>query len=72
MSKCRRTRDLIGSPDRLHRKRPQCVIFNELVRTTRQYGRCVCEIEPAWLLELAPQFFATKGDVTGAIPRARD
>jgi ATP-dependent RNA helicase DHX8/PRP22 len=44
----------------LHGKRHNCIIFNELVRTTKQYVRCVTVIEPGWLVELAPTFFSRK------------
>lgn len=44
----------------LHGKRHACVVFNELVRTTKQYVRCVTVIEPTWLAELAPTFFQRK------------
>jgi hypothetical protein len=40
------------------------------VRTTKQYAREVCRIEPAWLPELAPAFFAAKaGAAAGAVER---
>jgi len=61
---------LTGSGHVRQRSRPPCVVFNELVRTTRQYGRCVSAVEPAWLLELAPQFFAAKGDLRSAVDGA--
>lgn len=38
-------------------KSPVAVIYGELVSTKRQYMRCVTEIDPAWLPELAPQCF---------------
>lgn len=41
-------------------KRPECVVFNELVRTTKQYAREVCRIQARWLPELAPAFFAAR------------
>jgi ATP-dependent RNA helicase DHX8/PRP22 len=38
------------------------------VRTTKQYAREACRIEPAWLPELAPAFFAAKaGAAAGAV-----
>jgi ATP-dependent RNA helicase DHX8/PRP22 len=40
------------------------------VRTTKQYARGVCAIEPAWLPELAPAFFAARaGAAAGAVER---
>jgi ATP-dependent RNA helicase DHX8/PRP22 len=44
----------------LRGKAPECVVFSELVRTTRQYAREVTRIQARWLLELAPAFFAAK------------
>lgn len=42
----------------LGRKRPQCIVFAQLIRTTRDYARDVTTIDPAWLPELAPAFMA--------------
>ena len=39
-------------------KRPLCVVFAELVTTSRNYLRTVTEVDPAWLIELCPQHFA--------------
>ncbi|KAK9838275.1 hypothetical protein WJX81_001973 [Elliptochloris bilobata] len=39
-------------------KRPACIVFDELLRTTRDYARQVTAIDAAWLPELAPIFFA--------------
>lgn len=44
----------------LSQRKPECAVFNELVTTTKQYARDVCVIEPRWLPELAPAFFAAK------------
>ncbi|KAI5080413.1 hypothetical protein GOP47_0003596 [Adiantum capillus-veneris] len=41
-------------------KKPDCLIFNELVCTTRHYIRNVTRIDSAWLPELASQYFVTK------------
>jgi HrpA-like RNA helicase len=41
-------------------RKPGCIVFNELVRTTKQYARVACEVEARWLPELAPAFFASK------------
>jgi len=46
-------------------KKPECIVFSELVRTTKQYARDVSVIEPRWLPELAPGYFAAKA-VPGA------
>ncbi len=42
----------------LHGRAPECVVFNEVIKTTRQYVRGITKIESAWLPELAPFFFA--------------
>ncbi|KAL4447805.1 hypothetical protein ABPG75_005024 [Micractinium tetrahymenae] len=39
-------------------KKPECIVFNELVRTTKQYARDATVIEASWLPELAPAYFA--------------
>eukprot|EP01018_Ginkgo_biloba_P026806 Gb_11931 [translate_table: standard] len=41
-------------------KKPDCIIFNELVRTNHNYVRNVTQIDPLWLAELAPQFYAAR------------
>lgn len=40
-------------------KKSDCVIFNELVRTTQQYIRSITRIDSLWLAELAPRYFST-------------
>ncbi|KAL8533626.1 hypothetical protein ACS0TY_009866 [Phlomoides rotata] len=42
----------------LFRMKPECIIFNELVRTNQNYVRDVSTIDYLWLPELAPQFYA--------------
>jgi ATP-dependent RNA helicase DHX8/PRP22 len=37
---------------------PRCIVFDELLRTTRTYARTVSAVDPAWLPELAPSFYA--------------
>ncbi|KAL4442503.1 hypothetical protein ABPG77_005087 [Micractinium sp. CCAP 211/92] len=39
-------------------KKPECIVFNELVRTTKQYARDATVVEASWLPELAPAYFA--------------
>eukprot|EP01135_Chromosphaera_perkinsii_P011544 Nk52_evm2s2438 gene=Nk52_evmTU2s2438 len=39
-------------------KKPQCLLFNELVFTSKQYMREVSQVEPEWLTEVAPKYFA--------------
>jgi ATP-dependent RNA helicase DHX8/PRP22 len=40
--------------------RAACVVFSELVKTKRQYARVATAVEPAWLAEAAPAFFARR------------
>lgn len=40
-------------------QRPSCVIYSELVRTTKVWMRDVTAIEARWLAELAPRYYAT-------------
>ncbi|XP_058108764.1 pre-mRNA-splicing factor ATP-dependent RNA helicase DEAH10 [Magnolia sinica] len=44
----------------LFRTKPECIIFNELVRTNHNYVRNITRIDPLWLPELAPQYYATQ------------
>jgi len=44
----------------LVQRKPECIVFNELVRTTKQYARDAVAVEPRWLPELAPAFFAAR------------
>ena len=45
--------------------RPACVVFDELLRTSRDYARVVTAVDPAWLPELAPAFFARHRGAAG-------
>ncbi|KAG5186966.1 P-loop containing nucleoside triphosphate hydrolase protein [Tribonema minus] len=40
---------------------PEYVVYHEVVRTTQLFARDVSAVDPRWLLELAPHFFATRG-----------
>jgi len=40
-------------------KRPTCIIFSELILTGKPYAQCVTAVEPTWLTELVPRFFAS-------------
>ncbi|KAL0336543.1 UNVERIFIED_CONTAM: Pre-splicing factor ATP-dependent RNA helicase DEAH10 [Sesamum radiatum] len=42
----------------LFRMKPECIIFDELVRTNQNYVRNVSRIDFLWLAELAPQCYA--------------
>ncbi|KAL5723235.1 RNA helicase [Ranunculus cassubicifolius] len=44
----------------LFKKKPDCVIFNEMVKTNDIMIRNVTRIDPAWLPELAPQYYASQ------------
>jgi ATP-dependent RNA helicase DHX8/PRP22 len=41
----------------IFQRNPTWVVYHELVMTTREYMREVTQIEPAWLVEVAPTFF---------------
>ena len=41
----------------LQGSKPECIIFNELVFTRRNYARTVCSIQMLWLTELVPTYF---------------
>ncbi|PVV04493.1 hypothetical protein BB560_001013, partial [Smittium megazygosporum] len=55
----------------LFNKKPEWVIYHELVMTTKEYMREVTAIEPKWLLEVAPTFFKTS-DATKISKRKRN
>ncbi|ODM92685.1 Pre-mRNA-splicing factor ATP-dependent RNA helicase DHX15 [Orchesella cincta] len=37
--------------------KPEWVLYNEFVLTTKNYVRTVTDIKPQWLLQIAPQYF---------------
>lgn len=37
--------------------KPQYVVYNELIHTTKCYMRDVCVVDPSWLQEAAPNYF---------------
>jgi pre-mRNA-splicing factor ATP-dependent RNA helicase DHX16 len=41
----------------LFEPKPRWVLYHELVMTTKEYMRGVIEIDPKWLIELAPHFY---------------
>ena len=51
---------LIHPNSSLFEPKPRWVLYHELVLTTKEYMRGVIEIDPKWLLELAPHLY--KGD----------
>ncbi|KAJ4816526.1 RNA helicase family protein [Rhynchospora pubera] len=42
----------------LFRTKTDCIIFNELIRTNQTYVRNLTRVDPLWLAELAPQYYA--------------
>lgn len=50
----------------LRGRAPEAVVFGQLVTTSRPYAREVTRIQPRWLPELAPAFFAAKAAGAGA------
>ena len=44
-------------------KKAECVLYNELVITTRHYMRDISVIDMQWLPELVPSFFSTNTGV---------
>jgi pre-mRNA-splicing factor ATP-dependent RNA helicase DHX16 len=36
---------------------PECVVYHELVMTTQEYMRNVIEVDPEWMVEIAPHFY---------------
>jgi len=51
----------------LFRARPACVVYVSAVRTGKEYMRDVTSVDPEWLPELAPHFYA-KRNKSGAEP----
>ena len=41
----------------LHKDQPECVIYHELVLTSFEYMRNVIEVDPSWMVEVAPHFY---------------
>ncbi|KAJ6244429.1 hypothetical protein M0813_02394 [Anaeramoeba flamelloides] len=42
------------------KEKPKCVIYYELVMTTKNYMRTVAQIQPEWLVEVAPHYYTQK------------
>lgn len=51
---------LIHPNSSLFEETPRCLLYHELVLTTKEYMRQVIEIDPAWLLEVAPHYYKPK------------
>lgn len=41
-------------------KKPECIVFNELVQTNNNYVRNITRIDSMWLPELAPQYYSSQ------------
>ncbi|EFA82926.1 DEAD/DEAH box helicase [Heterostelium album PN500] len=57
----------------LFQSAPKWVIYHELVETTKEFMRQVIEIQPQWLVEIAPHFYKEK-DIDSEnkkLPKAR-
>jgi len=44
----------------LFQAKPACVVFNELLHTSRCYMRDVCLVDAQWLADAAPEYFSRK------------
>ena len=51
---------LIHPNSSLFEETPRCLLYHELVLTTKEYMRQVIEIDPSWLLEVAPHYYKPK------------
>ncbi|KAF5206162.1 Atp-dependent rna helicase dhx8 [Thalictrum thalictroides] len=49
---------------------PKCVIYHELVLTTKEYMRQITEVKPEWLVEIAPHYYQLK-DLQDAVVKKR-
>ena len=45
----------------LFQKKPEWILYHELVMTTKEYARNVMSIDPNWLVQVAPNFFNKVG-----------
>lgn len=41
----------------LFEAQPECLMYNEILETTKEYLRTCCVIEPEWLPEVAPMYY---------------
>ncbi|KGG50765.1 hypothetical protein DI09_56p30 [Mitosporidium daphniae] len=44
---------------------PEYVVYHELIMTSKEYMMCVTAVDPAWLAELGPKFFALREEEGG-------
>ncbi|KAJ2777214.1 hypothetical protein H4R18_005269 [Coemansia javaensis] len=52
----------------LHEAKPKMVVYYELMLTSREFMRQLIEIDPAWLIEVAPHYYKPS-DIAGDIKR---
>uniref|UniRef100_A0A0X3PV56 RNA helicase n=3 Tax=Schistocephalus solidus TaxID=70667 RepID=A0A0X3PV56_SCHSO len=57
----------------LAEEQPRWVIYHELVFTTKEFMRQVTEVEPRWLLEVAPHYYKAKEieETTRKMPKTK-
>ncbi|CAG0888620.1 unnamed protein product [Cyprideis torosa] len=60
---------LIHPSSSLFEEVPRWLIYHELVFTTKEYMRNVVEVDPAWLLEVAPHYYKGKEIEDAAQPK---
>ena len=51
-------------------RKPEWVVYNEFVMTTNNFIRTVTEINPAWLIEAAPEYYDMSNFADCAAKRA--
>ena len=51
---------------------PDYIVYHELIMTSKEFMQCVTAVEPQWLAELGPMFYATKERHYGHKERRRD
>lgn len=59
-----------GRPEPKPASQPEWVVAAEIVETTQVYARTAAEIDPGWILELAPHLCVTRHENPAYIPRA--
>ncbi|KAL3643182.1 hypothetical protein CASFOL_013997 [Castilleja foliolosa] len=47
--------------------RPEFVVYNELILTSKEYMQCATSVEPQWLAETGPMFFSVKDSDTSML-----
>jgi len=50
----------------LFQQHPGMVVYSELVLTTKEFMRNVIDIQPEWLMEVAPHYYKSKELELGA------